>query len=228
MAAEPIVLARELRKEYRRGSETVHALRAASFHVAEGELVAVVGPSGSGKTTLLNLLGGLDTATGGELRVAGCNLARASEAERTRLRREAIGFVFQDFALIPALSVLENVTLPLAFARRLEASEEARALVERVGLGHRMAHRPAELSGGEMQRAGIARALATRPRLLLADEPTGNLDTRSGEQVLELARELCREEGLTVFLSTHNMELARQADRRLCLEDGTLTEEQEP
>src|SRR5262249_11546637 len=162
----------------------VHALRGAGFQVAEGELIAVVGPSGSGKSTLLNVLGGLDTATSGELRVAGCDLTRAGEAERTRLRRQAIGFVFQDFALMPALNVVETVILPLAFARRLDAAEEARALLDRVGLGHRLNHRPAELSGGEMQRVGIARALATRPRLLLADEPTGNLDTRSGEQVL--------------------------------------------
>jgi ABC-type lipoprotein export system ATPase subunit len=225
VVSDPLVLARAVSKGYQRGSERVHALRSVTFQVWPGELVAVTGPSGAGKTTLLNLVGGLDQPTSGELRVAGCDLERASEAQRTRLRRAAIGFVFQDFGLVPALSALENVTLPLAFARRLAEASEARALLERVGLGPRLRHRPAELSGGERQRVGIARALVTRPRLLLADEPTGNLDTQAGEQVFRLMRELCREEGLTVILSTHNQALAEQVDRRLRLEDGRLSEE---
>jgi putative ABC transport system ATP-binding protein len=202
----------------------VEALRSVSFEVEAGEMVAVVGPSGSGKTTLLNLLGGLDVPTAGQLQVAGHPLELLGEGERTRLRRSLIGFVFQDFGLLPALSALDNVVLPLAFARRLDAAKEAQALLARVGLEKRAQHRPGELSGGEMQRVAIARALIARPRLLLADEPTGNLDARAGEQIFALLRELAREDGLTVVLSTHNTALAARADRRLILEDGCLAD----
>jgi ABC-type lipoprotein export system ATPase subunit len=217
-----VIIARDLRKEYTRGSETVAALRSATFSVARGEVVAVVGRSGSGKTTLLKLLGALDVPTSGELEVAGQAVTGMSEVDRTRLRRSTIGFVFQDFALLPALSALDNVVLPLAFRRQLKLAQQAAALLERVGLGHRLHHRPSELSGGEMQRVAIARALVSRPALVLADEPTGNLDTPTGEQIFNILRELADSDGVAVVLSTHSPLLAQRADRCLELEDGCL------
>jgi putative ABC transport system ATP-binding protein len=211
-------------KEYVRGSERVRALKPATFSIRRGEIAAIVGPSGAGKTTLLNLIGAIDAATSGSIRVAGTELAGLSEARRTDLRRARIGFIFQDFGLVPGLTALENVTLPLAFARRLGWSDDAPRLLKRVGLHDRMSHQPRELSGGEMQRVAIARALITRPELLLADEPTGNLDAAAGEQVFSLLWELSDHEGLTVVVSTHNPALAAGASRRLRLEDGCLVE----
>lgn len=183
-----------------------------------GEFIAITGPSGAGKTTLLNLLGCMDAPTAGTLRIGGREVHGFSERERTRWRRESIGFVFQHFGLIPTLTVAENVALPALFARRQAGVE---ALLRRVGLEHRRTHRPHELSGGEMQRAAIARALVNEPQVILADEPTGNLDTVTGESIISLFRELNRE-GMTIVVVTHNPSLAAAPARLLELVDGRL------
>lgn len=216
------VVARGLGKSYPRGREVVTALRDASFEIWPGEFVAMVGPSGSGKTTLLNLLGCMDTPTTGTLHLDGRDAARLSEVERTQLRRDRLGFVFQHFGLVPTLTVAENVALPAFFARRSDPGRVDQ-LLERVGLSARRNHRPHELSGGEMQRAAIARALINRPLLLLADEPTGNLDSQTGESILALFREL-NTEGLTLVIVTHNLTLAAAAGRRLLLRDGRIVD----
>lgn len=218
--APPVVVARDLTKTYRRGVETVHALDGVSFTIHQGEWVAVVGPSGAGKTTLLHLLGGMDTPTTGDLSLAGRSLSGMSDRELTRLRGETVGFVFQHFGLLPTLTVRENVTLPTLFRKR-KAIVRADELLERVGLAHRRTHRPQELSGGEMQRVAIARALINDPKLLLADEPTGNLDSASGDSIIALFDQLNRD-GLTVVTVTHNATLARAAHRQLTMQDGKL------
>ena len=219
-AAAPILIRAEgLTKTYRRGTESVHALDNVSFTIAEGEFVAIVGPSGAGKTTLLHMLGCMDTPTSGVLTLSGASTAGMRDGALTRLRREQVGFVFQHFGLLPTLTVAENVALPTLFSRRKAA--QTYSLLERVGLAHRHNHRPHELSGGEMQRVAIARALINAPRLLLADEPTGNLDSASGESILALFQQLHRE-GLTVLVVTHNAGLAAAAPRRLTLHDGRL------
>lgn len=223
MAAPIVIRAEGLTKTYQRGTEQVHALDNVSFTVAVGEFVAIVGPSGAGKTTLLHLLGCMDTPTSGLLALSGISTAGMKDAALTRLRREQVGFVFQHFGLLPTLTVAENVALPTLFSRR-KVMEKTRALLERVGLAHRQNHRPHELSGGEMQRVAIARALINSPRLLLADEPTGNLDTASGESILELFQQLHRD-GLTVLVVTHNSGLAAAAPRQLTLRDGRLVQD---
>lgn len=215
-----LIRAEELTRVYRRGSETVAAIDGVSFEILRGEFVAITGPSGSGKTTLLNILGAMDVPSAGRLLVDGHDVAGMSESDRTRLRRHEVGFVFQHFGLVPTLTVAENVALPAFFAGRSEA-KRVDELLETVGLGHRRNHYPAELSGGEMQRTGIARALVNRPRLLLADEPTGNLDSATGQSILELFRRL-NADGLTVLVVTHNDALASAATRRLDLRDGRL------
>lgn len=207
------------------GAEEIRAVDDISFSIGDGEFVAVVGPSGSGKTTLLQLIGGMDAPTSGELRVAGQDMTRMGDPALTRLRRAHIGFVFQHFGLLPTLSVEENVLLPALFAHRV-ARERAEMLLARVGLSARRGHRPGEMSGGEMQRTAIARALINQPRLLLADEPTGNLDTEAGRRIIALLQEL-RDDGLTVIVVTHNEEFAHVADRRLVLRDGRLVSEEE-
>lgn len=216
-----LILAEGLSRVYRRGSETVAALDGVSFEIQRGEFVAITGPSGSGKTTLLNLLGAMDAPTGGRLLLDGHDVASLTESGRTRLRREGVGFVFQHFGLVPTLTVAENVALPAFFAKRSEAGRVTE-LLETVGLGHRRNHYPAELSGGEMQRTAIARALVNRPPLLLADEPTGNLDSVTGQSILELLYRL-NTGGLTVVVVTHNDTLSSAATRRLDLRDGRLT-----
>ncbi len=208
----------DLTKVYARGREQVRALDGLNLRVGAGEFIAIVGPSGAGKTTLLNLLGCLDVPTTGTLRLAGRDVQDLSERERTRLRAEELGFVFQHFSLIPTLTVEENVALPALFVRR-KPGARPRELLARVGLDHRRKHRPHELSGGEMQRAALARALINGPRVLLADEPTGNLDTAAGEVVIRLLRDL-REDGLTLVVATHNPVLAASAGRRVALADG--------
>jgi putative ABC transport system ATP-binding protein len=218
--AVPVLIRVEgLTKTYRRGTESVHALDNVSFTIAEGEFVAIVGPSGAGKTTLLHMLGCMDTPTSGVLALSGASTVGMRDGALTRLRREQVGFVFQHFGLLPTLTVAENVALPTLFSRR--KSTQTQALLERVGLAHRHNHRPHELSGGEMQRVAIARALINSPRLLLADEPTGNLDSASGESILALFQQFHRE-GLTVLVVTHNAGLAAAAPRRLTLHDGRL------
>lgn len=218
-----IIEARDLVKTYRRGREEIRAVDGLTFGIEPGEFAAVIGPSGAGKTTLLQLIGSMDRPTSGSLTVLTQELsASLPERELTRLRRDHIGFVFQHFGLLPTLSVAENVALPSLFRR--ERADRARVddLLARVGLTHRKNHRPAELSGGEMQRVAIARALVHAPKLLLADEPTGNLDSRTSASLLDLLLELRRDEGLTVVVVTHNDALAAAADRRLTLRDGRL------
>jgi putative ABC transport system ATP-binding protein len=219
----PLIAAHQLTKVYRRGADEIHALDQVTFAIPEGEFAAIAGPSGSGKSTLLNLLGCMDTPTSGTIQIAGQNLESATERIRTEFRRRYVGFVFQHFGLVPALTVEENIRLPHAFARHLDHADLPE-LLEKVGLAHRRTHLPHELSGGEMQRTAIARALYNKPKILLADEPTGNLDTATGESILELFRNLNRE-GLTVLVVTHNEKLAQSAHRQIRLRDGRIVAE---
>jgi len=219
-----------LSKSYQKGRESVQVLDRVAFEVEAGALVAVVGASGSGKSTLLHLLGLLDEPDAGAIRLQGRRIDNLSSRARDALRNETFGFIFQFYHLLPELTALENVMLPLMirygpiayWSRRRAIRQAAEALLERVGLGHRMTHRPTELSGGEMQRVAIARALIGEPAVLLADEPTGNLDAATGAEVLRLLRDLNREEGLTMMLVTHDPEVADQADRVLRLADGRV------
>lgn len=210
-----------LRRDYRRGAETIKALDGVDLTLEAGELVALVGPSGSGKTTLMNLVGLLDRPSGGELLLAGRRVDGLTRRQRVRERRRGIGFVFQNFYLLPELRAWENVGLPMLFDRRSGRSERARELLERVGLGERMNHLPSELSGGEMQRVAIARALANEPPLILADEPTGKLDTANGDRIAALLKDLATS-GVTVLMATHDMDLAATADRIIALKDGKI------
>lgn len=207
-------------KHYRRGAEDVVALDGVDLCVDEAEAVALVGPSGSGKSTLLHLAGGLDVPDAGAVHVDGTDLAGLSVAERARLRRRDIGFVFQFFHLIPSLTVAENVELPLLLDRRRQRSAAVDTVLARVGIAHRAAHRPAELSGGEMQRAAIARALVSQPRLVLADEPTGNLDSATGRAVLDLLSSLVDDAGTTLVMVTHDEAAAARTGRVVRLLDG--------
>ncbi len=217
---KPIIEAQNLSREYARGPEHVNALSNVSFHVMPGEMTAIVGPSGAGKSTLLHLIGCMDLPTSGSLHIDGVDTAGLKDRQLTRLRRDSVGFVFQQFGLIPTLNVLENVLMPTLFSGRQEAAR-ALQLLEQVGLAHRAKHRPHELSGGEMQRTAIARALINSPRILLADEPTGNLDSASGAEVLQLFKSL-NSKGLTVVLVTHNESAAATASRRMTIADGQL------
>ena len=217
-----IVRANGLTKIYQRGSEQVRALDAVSFTVERGEFVAVVGPSGSGKSTLLNLVGCMDAPTSGSLELRGRSVAQLNDSARTELRRNQIGFVFQHFGLMPTLTVAENIALPTLFSRR-RADQHVDELLQIVGLTQRRKHLPKELSGGEMQRVAIARALINDPVLLLADEPTGNLDTKTGETIIALFERLNRN-GLTIIVVTHNASFAEAAHRQLHLVDGRISD----
>lgn len=223
-----LIQLRGVSKTYRKGGETIDAVAAIDLSVEERGMVAVVGPSGSGKSTLLHIVGAMDRPTQGEIIVAGQAVNRLSQAELTRFRRQTVGFVFQTFNLIPNLTALENVALPMEFNGVPKATRLARAksLLERFQLGHRLKHRPRELSGGEMQRVAIARAVANEPRLVLADEPTGNLDSASGQIIYGLLREISRER--TVIVVTHAENLARLADRVIHIRDGRLSDAPPP
>jgi lipoprotein-releasing system ATP-binding protein len=222
--------AQGLFKGYRKGKIEVPVLRGVDLEVEHGEMIAVVGASGSGKSTLLHLLGLLDAPEAGELYLDGKRIDNPSDKERDLLRNRTFGFIFQFYHLLPELTALENVLMPclirhglFSYLReRTQLRREGRELLERVGLGHRLSHRPAELSGGEMQRAAIARALAGKPKIVLADEPTGNLDAGNGQAVLELLRDLNRERGLTMILVTHDQQIAQQADRVVRLAEGRI------
>jgi lipoprotein-releasing system ATP-binding protein len=222
---EPIV-AQEVTKSFARDGERVEVLKGVSLAVAVGELVSIAGPSGVGKSTLLHLLGGLERPTGGKISYGETNLAELTDLALARFRNRHAGFVFQFHHLLPEFSAVENVMLPLLIRRATQAAarERAAALLGRVGLSGRLRHRPGELSGGEQQRVAIARALVGEPAVLLADEPTGNLDSKTGEEVFELLRELNQETRLTCILVTHNEELARRTDRVLRMLDGRMVE----
>jgi putative ABC transport system ATP-binding protein len=217
-----MLLARDVTKEYPSGARTLTVLDSISFEIAAGAFVAIVGPSGSGKTTLLGLLAGLDTPTTGRVILDGADLGALSEDARARLRGEKVGFVFQSFQLIPTLTALENVSVPLELRGDADAAERARDLLARVGLGDRATHLPAQLSGGEQQRVAVARAFANRPRILFADEPTGNLDGATGARIIELIESLNRESGSTVILVTHDASRADRTDRIIRLADGRV------
>ncbi|MCC6602676.1 MAG: ATP-binding cassette domain-containing protein [Anaerolineae bacterium] len=223
---DPIKLT-NLARHFQRGGMDVQALRGVDLAIEPGEFVALVGPSGSGKSTLLNLLGGLDRPSAGELWLDGTALHTASETDRTLHRRQRIGFIFQSFNLLPRLTAVENVAIPLMLSGVSVAEREtrAKALLEKVGLGHRLDHYPTELSGGEQQRTAVARALIHNPSLILADEPTGNLDSKTGEEVMGLLKTLNREQGITLIVVTHDEEVAAYADRIVKLRDGHIVEE---
>ncbi|KAB0670614.1 ABC transporter ATP-binding protein [Oryzomonas sagensis] len=220
--------ARGLTRIYSRGNEEIRALDGVSLTIRRGEFVSFMGPSGSGKTTLVNLLGCLENPSTGELELAGKKIFGTGQAlgERalTRIRREMFGYIFQNFYLIPTLTVRENVALPLAFYRKPRVEGEADRLLQMLGMGHRMNHLPGQISGGEMQRVAIARALVNCPEILLADEPTGNLDTKRSGEIGEILRNLNRNAGLTIVMVTHNPDLARLGGRLIEMRDGKAFE----
>ena len=217
-----MLVARELTKEYRSGEQQLAVLRDVNFEIPTGAYVAIVGPSGSGKTTLLGLLAGLDTPSRGSVLLDGANLTSMNEDQRARLRGEKVGFIFQSFQLIPTLTALENVQVPLELQGDSRAGVRAREVLERVGLGDRTHHFPTQLSGGEQQRVAIARAFSNSPRILFADEPTGNLDGATGGRIVDLLESLNRESGATVVLVTHDPAVAARASRTIRLRDGVI------
>jgi len=220
-----MLIAQQVTREYRSGDQNLAVLKDVSFTVEQGDFVAIVGPSGSGKTTLLGLLAGLDTPTRGKVILDGHDLTSMTENERARLRGEKVGFVFQTFQLIPTLTARENIAVPLELQGNDGASERARDLLEKVGLEERGHHFPMQLSGGEQQRVALARAFANSPRILFADEPTGNLDAATGGRVFDLLATLNRESGSTIILVTHDAALAGRASRIIRLSDGRVVDD---
>jgi putative ABC transport system ATP-binding protein len=221
----PAVFATDVRKSYGKGETAVLALAGVSLEVPRGQMCAVMGPSGSGKSTLMHCLAGLDTVDGGQISIGGTSLDGMSDKGLTQLRRDRLGFVFQQFNLLPTLTAEENITLPLAIAGRKRDEEWFQLVVKALGLSDRLDHRPSELSGGQQQRVACARALVTRPDVVFADEPTGNLDSRSGAEVLEFLQRSARELGQTVVIVTHDPNAAAYADRVVFLNDGLLVDE---
>ena len=221
---QPVIRALNVTRTLKLGSHVVHALRGVDLEIFPNEMIGIIGPSGSGKSTLLGIIGGLDSPTEGAIEIDGVDITHMNENQLTDIRNQKIGFIFQFFNLIPTLTALENVALPIEFAqiRRHQPRKRARELLEMLGLGGRFHHRPNELSGGQQQRVAIARALANDPPILLADEPTGNLDSKSGENVLEALTTIRDNNGTTVVLVTHDQSLAAQMDRVLTLVDGRI------
>jgi putative ABC transport system ATP-binding protein len=220
---------KNLTKTYEMGTQVVHALRGIDMNIEEGEFVAIMGPSGSGKSTLMNMIGCLDIPSGGIYKLDGIDVSDMSPDDRSRIRNKRIGFVFQQFNLLPRTSALKQVALPLMYAGvsrsdRIKRSKEALAL---VGLGDRMDHKPDELSGGQQQRVAIARALCNDPNIILADEPTGALDTQTGEEILGIFKHLHEEKGITIIMITHDPEIAEHAQRSIWIRDGLIQEEHE-
>lgn len=222
-----LIKAEKISKVYRLPAEEIRAMQEITLDIRSGEFIAIMGPSGSGKTTLLDILGCLDKISSGKLQVLGKDVSALKENSLVNMRRRNIGFVFQDFLLIPTLTALENVELPLLFARMPQEHKKAEELLKRVGLGSRLNHLPKEISGGERQRVAIARALVTSPKLLLADEPTGNLDTKSGQEIFDIFKDLNQKDGLTIVLTTHNPRLGSQAGRIIYLKDGRVVSREE-
>ncbi len=224
MGTDVAVAVRDVTRVFQAGTESVHALRGISLDIFQGEYLSIMGPSGSGKSTLFNMIGGLDHPTSGRVEVLGVALTDLSHLLQARMRSLCIGYIFQSYNLIPTLNALGNVALPGLFAGKDKASAERRAaeLLEKVGLGHRMDHRPSELSGGQQQRVAIARSFANNPRIILADEPTGNLDTRTGEAIIADLSRLSREEGVTVISATHDHKMLQVSDRIVTIQDGRM------
>jgi putative ABC transport system ATP-binding protein len=220
------IRANKLKKIYSSEFEKIVALKEIDVEIKEGEFVTVMGPSGAGKTTFLNLVGCLDKPTSGRLDILGCNPIELNEGKLSHVRVDKIGFVFEEFFLISSLNALENVQLPLIFARNYKNNNRPSTLLKRVGLDHRLTHFPNELSGGELQRVAVARALVNNPQILLADEPTGNLDTKNAQGLFDLFRELNREEGLTIVVATHNLRLGHSTDRIIHLKDGKIEQDE--
>ena len=219
---EIMLIVKDLEKSYRGENRSLTVLRGVNLHIREGDFVAILGPSGSGKTTLLGLLAGLDTPSAGSVRLAGTDLSRLSEDDRARFRRDNVGFVFQSFQLIPSLTAQENVQVPLELQGHDSARHRAAELLGRVGLGDRLGHYPTQLSGGEQQRVALARAFVHAPRILFADEPTGNLDAATGQGIIALMEGMNREAGTTLVLVTHDLDLAARAHRTIRLADGAV------
>ena len=218
----------DLRKDYVLGAETVHALRGVSFDVPEGDYVAIMGPSGSGKSTLLNLLGCLDRPTSGSFFLGPDDVAKLSDDALSEIRASRLGFVFQSYNLIPSLTVVENIEVPLFYRGRITSEDRRRCseLAEMVGLGQRLGHRPAQLSGGQQQRVAIARSLVNNPQFILADEPTGNLDSVTSHEILDLLGQLNQKEGRTILMVTHEDDVADRAKRRIVLKDGKVVRDE--
>jgi putative ABC transport system ATP-binding protein len=219
-----IVRAQDVRKSYVMGAETVHALRGINLLIHSGEYISIMGPSGSGKSTLFNMIGGLDKPTSGEVYIDDVDIAQLEPYELAWLRCRKIGYIFQTFNLIPVMTALENITLPMVFAGidADSARDKGAELLKLVGLGERLNHRPAQMSGGQQQRVAIARALANDPAIILADEPTGNLDLKTGREIIDLLKQLKEERGVTIITATHDMKMLDVSDRVIWISDGTV------
>ena len=228
--SDVVLRADNLHKQLTAGEMTVNALNGVSLEIKRGDFVAIVGPSGSGKSTLLGIIGGLDTPTSGNVYIDDVDITNMNERELTRIRNEKIGFIFQSFNLIPTLSALENVALPIQFSANKQFNPKQRAteILEQFGLGERLGNRPTQLSGGQQQRVAIARSLANNPPLLLADEPTGNLDTKSTEVVMNAFRTIQKNYGTTIIVVTHDMDIASQVDHLITLVDGEIASDTDP
>ena len=217
-----VVKAEKLTKTYKLLAEEIAAVNQVDLEIKSGEFISIMGPSGSGKTTLLDMIGCLDHSTSGRLQILGEDVSKMKESRLVKIRRGQIGFVFQDFSLIPTLTALENVQLASHFAGLSQDRSVSTGLLDKVGLGHRMNHLPKQMSGGEKQRVAIARALVTEPKFLVADEPTGHLDSKNAKEILDVFKQLNNEEKLTIIVATHNEKLGRQTDRAVYLQDGKI------